>query len=708
MGIESVSTYLKSGNMDTISAPPGFVSQTSFVLRNVPRDKESPRSVSRQEQTTGFGTDDKDSCNMFLKSRPWIVHGHTIPSSEALRPKKTEVRRRRPLKVSETKVLEEAPVFNPTEEEFRDTLSYISSLRDRAEPYGICCVVPPPSWKPPCLLKEKQIWEASTFFPQVQLFGIQTENRKIKKEVDADSNDAASEGVQLCRVERGPGYTLKSFKNFADTYKKSHFGMKDEVLGSENSSPSLKPNELIVADIEKEYRQIVESPLIEIGVLYGNDLDTATFGSGFPLSAPSESSKYSSGWNLNSTAKLPGSLLSLEDCESVCVPRLSVGMCLSSQFWKSEKERLYSLCYLHVGAPRVWYSVAGCHRSKFKAAMKSFILEMSGEQPKKSHNPVMMMSPYQLSVEGIPVTRCVQHPGQYVIIFPGSYYSAFDCGFNCLEKANFAPLDWLPHGDIAVQVNQEMSKTSLISYDKLLFSAAREAVKCLKEYGLSKKNTACYTRWNDSCGTDGLFSNIIKSRIKLEKNRREFLISSLESQRMDKSYDAVNKRECCVCLGDLYLSAVNCSCSADRYSCLNHMRKLCACPCDRKSFLYRYTMDELNLLVEALEGKKLSSMFRWAGIDQKFCASPATTSSKPEEDKGKETDEVTPCNITRKDVAAGTKDQTRVKARSLADILNVKDGNNDAKETLKSCSKKSNRPCDNDSSEANAPKKQKQ
>jgi len=152
-------------------------------------------------------------------------------------------------------------------QEFRDTLSYISSLRDRAEPYGICCVVPPPSWKPPCLLKEKQIWEASTFFPQVQLFGIQTENRKIKKEVDADSNDAASEGVQLCRVERGPGYTLKSFKNFADTYKKSHFGMKDEVLGSENSSPSLKPNELIVADIEKEYRQIVESPLIEIGVM---------------------------------------------------------------------------------------------------------------------------------------------------------------------------------------------------------------------------------------------------------------------------------------------------------------------------------------------------------------------------------------------------------------------------------------------------------
>ncbi|CAL9234418.1 unnamed protein product [Arabidopsis halleri] len=196
--------------------------------------------------------------------------------------------------------------------------------------------------------------------------------------------------------------------------------------------------------------------------------------------------------------------------------RLSVGMCLSSQFWESEKERLYSLCYLHVGAPRVWYSVAGCHRSKFKAAMKSFIPEMSEEQPKKSHDPVMIMSPYQLSMEG-------------------SYYSAFDTGFNCLEKADFAPLDWLPHGDIAVQLNQEKSKKSLTSYDKLLLSAAREAVKCLKEYALSKKNTACYMRWNDSCGTDGLFSNIVKSRIKQEKNRLEFLSNSLESQRMDKS-----------------------------------------------------------------------------------------------------------------------------------------------------------------------------
>lgn len=140
-------------------------------------------------------------------------------------------------------------------------------MRDRAEPYGICCVVPPPSWKPPFLLKEKKIWEASTFSPQVQLFdGIHTENPKIKKEPDADSDGDAFEEVKFCRIERGPRHTLKSFKDFADSYKKSHFSMKDEVLGSKNPSPSPQPEELTVADIEKEYRQLVESPLVEIGV----------------------------------------------------------------------------------------------------------------------------------------------------------------------------------------------------------------------------------------------------------------------------------------------------------------------------------------------------------------------------------------------------------------------------------------------------------
>ena len=52
--------------------------------------------------------------------------------------------------------------------EFKDTLKYIASIRSRAEPYGMCRIVPPTCWKPPCSLEKKNIWEKSEFVAQIQ------------------------------------------------------------------------------------------------------------------------------------------------------------------------------------------------------------------------------------------------------------------------------------------------------------------------------------------------------------------------------------------------------------------------------------------------------------------------------------------------------------------------------------------------------------
>lgn len=102
--------------------------------------------------------------------------------------------------------------------------------------------------------------------------------------------------------------------------------------------------------------------------------------------------------------------------------------------------------------------------------------------------------------------------------------------------------------------------------------------------------------------------------MEIERVRREFLCSSSQAIKMDSNFDATSERECSVCLFDLHLSAAGCHCSPDKYACLNHAKQLCACAWGDKFFLFRYDITELNVLVEALEGK-LSAIYRWARFD---------------------------------------------------------------------------------------------
>lgn len=75
-------------------------------------------------------------------------------------------------------------------------------------------------------------------------------------------------------------------------------------------------------------------------MLYGADLETKDFGSGFPkmpcqASSPLDEKYTKSGWNLNNFPRLPGSVLSYEssDISGVLIPWLYIGMCFSSFCW---------------------------------------------------------------------------------------------------------------------------------------------------------------------------------------------------------------------------------------------------------------------------------------------------------------------------------------------------------------------------------------
>ncbi|XP_044499918.1 putative lysine-specific demethylase JMJ16 [Mangifera indica] len=688
MGTELVRVCVKEENDEVPSVPPGFESCASFPLKRVQdvekhdNDMKSSCSASvsaSESQQVQLETDggDSDGAKMRpLRRRPWINYGQFDHSSEdesdsrklgqnfTVKPclPKGVIRgcpdcsdcqkvtaSWRPEDACKP-VLEDAPVFYPTAEEFEDTLKYIATIRPKAEPYGICRIVPPSSWQPPCPLKEKQKWESSTFATRVQRVDKlqnrhsmrkiskfqQNHNRRkrrrcTKMAVDCGTDCSNVPGTgyggyfedERFGFEPGPEFTLNKFQKYADFFKGRYFRRNgNDIQNMGVNAAMLQENwEPSVDNIEGEYWRIVEKATEEIEVLYGADLETGVFGSGFPkmpiqVGSASDERYIKSGWNLNNFPRLPGSVLTYEsgDISGVLVPWLYIGMCFSSFCWHVEDHHLYSLNYMHWGAPKMWYGVPGNNALKLEKAMRKHLSDLFEEQPDLLHKLVTQLSPSILKSEGVPVYRCVQNAGEFVLTFPRAYHSGFNCGFNCAEAVNVAPVDWLPHGQIAIELYRQQGRKTSISHDKLLLGAAREAVRAHWELNLLKKNNLDNLRWKDLCGRDGILATALKTRVEMERVRREYFCSSSLAMKMDSNFDATSERECVVCLFDLHLSAVGCHCSSDKYACLNHAKNFCSCAWSAKFFLFRYDIRELNILVEALEGK-LSAVYRWARLD---------------------------------------------------------------------------------------------
>jgi len=180
-------------------------------------------------------------------------------------------------------------------QEFKDTLGYIASIRQEAEKYGICRIVPPPSWKPPCPLKEKSFWRHAKFATRVQQVDkLQNREpmrkksrnrcqrkRKRRKRLRfgmtrrrsgtnaSEINDsAASDTDEKFGFQSGSDFTLEEFTKYAEDFKKQYFGIED-ANGRSNSSKDESGNtwQPSVPEIEGEYWRIVEKPKEEVEVL---------------------------------------------------------------------------------------------------------------------------------------------------------------------------------------------------------------------------------------------------------------------------------------------------------------------------------------------------------------------------------------------------------------------------------------------------------
>ncbi|KAJ6120583.1 hypothetical protein N7523_004863 [Penicillium sp. IBT 18751x] len=159
-------------------------------------------------------------------------------------------------------------------------------------------------------------------------------------------------------------------------------------------------------------------------------------------------------WNV---AKLPNLLDVIgQKVPGVNTAYLYLGMWKATFAWHLEDVDLYSINYIHFGAPKQWYSISQEDAPKFEAAMRSIWSSDAKNCDQFLRHKTYLVSPSLLKSQyGITVNRLVHYEGEFVITFPYGYHSGYNIGYNCAESVNFATEKWLDYGRVAKKCHCE-------------------------------------------------------------------------------------------------------------------------------------------------------------------------------------------------------------------------------------------------------------
>ena len=175
------------------------------------------------------------------------------------------------------------------------------------------------------------------------------------------------------------------------------------------------------------------------------------YGADMPGSLFDDSTKE---WNV---AKLENLLDVLgQSVPGVNTAYLYLGMWKASFAWHLEDVDLYSINYIHFGAPKQWYSISQADARKFETTMRSIWPNDAKNCDQFLRHKTYLISPQLLeSQHKIKVNRLVHNEGEFVITFPYGYHSGYNLGYNCAESVNFATEAWLDYGKVARKCNCE-------------------------------------------------------------------------------------------------------------------------------------------------------------------------------------------------------------------------------------------------------------
>lgn len=292
-------------------------------------------------------------------------------------------------------------VFRPTWEEFKDFSKFIEYIESQgAHKAGLAKIVPPPEWKP-----RKEGYELNDIHIKIP--------------------------APICQVVTGKQGLYQQI----NIQKKAMSVVEYHKLAS--SAKYCTPPHFDFEDLERKYwKNITYNPPI-----YGADVSgTLTDGT-------------VDEWNINRL----GTILDYvnEDygisIEGVNTAYLYFGMWKTTFAWHTEDMDLYSINYLHFGAPKTWYCIPPEHGRRLERLATGFFPGNSKSCPAFLRHKMTIISPHVLKQYSIPFNKITQEEGEIMITFPYGYHAGFNHGFNCAESTNFATTRWVEYGKRAIQ-----------------------------------------------------------------------------------------------------------------------------------------------------------------------------------------------------------------------------------------------------------------
>ncbi|XRB00188.1 lysine-specific demethylase [Pycnococcus provasolii] len=385
--------------------------------------------------------------------------------------------------------------------------------------------------------------------------------------------------------------------------------------------PRRRAQREVMQDGEGSSRGVVVTD--EDGVI---DDDRRRRGSGLGLSVPMHGDCVDveeSAWNLNNVAHLGGTCPSLLRClegraPGKVTPTLSLGMLFSSTQWKIEEHNLYSITYHHWGHDKIWYSVPNDAVGDFldsarRADSFNTSVPLSG---------VDMIHPRTLVADGVPVFRAVQRPRQFVVVFPGAVTARVDMGMNCMESVAAAPIDWLPLSSEASAWYRENRLAQSLCHEELVLEEAvgidvgkeelrdtppenltdggellcEEREELLACGGPNVPAAAARRTRNLEPGVACWLAPELAKVAEEERALREsvFVSGTVKSAPLGRCGGRGSDPECSICRQRLHLSALECSCTPGRLTCLRHADQLCECAPSKRTLLWRYSLEAID------------------------------------------------------------------------------------------------------------------